>query len=346
VSLAAAPPPASAGSGIAEALICDRALVFVSGKGGSGKTTVAATLAVAGAHRSRRTIVCELAGADHIARAFGTRFGIGEEIRLEPNLWSSSIDAQQALREWLRRQPGGAVADAVLSRSPAFAHFVAAAPGAKELITIGKLLDFAGRAPDRTRAVPYDLVVIDAPSTGHALGMVAAPSAVGETAPRGPVGAQARRLHEVLADPRTTGYVGVSLPEEMSVREVLELDRGVRDALGRGLDLIVVNGVHPDRYTDEEASRLQELASRSRASGALRAALWSHRRARRHADYVRWLRDRAQAPVITLPFLFASTIGAADYAALAQDLTRATAGGSRSQPHASIAETRPARGAR
>jgi hypothetical protein len=114
----------------------------------------------------------------------------------------------------------------VLSRSPAFAHFVAAAPGAKKPITIGKLLNFAGV-----------LVVIDAPSTGHALGMVAAPSAVGESAPRGPVGAQARLLHEVLADPRTTGYVGVSLPGEMSVREVLELDRGVRDALGRGLDL-------------------------------------------------------------------------------------------------------------
>ena len=70
----------------------------------------------------------------------------------------------------------------MLSRSPAFAHFVAAAPGAKEIVTTGKLLDLAGRAPDRTRALPYDLVVVDAPSTGHALGMVAAPSAIDEAA--------------------------------------------------------------------------------------------------------------------------------------------------------------------
>ena len=320
MTLAAAPVPTSACPGIVGALVCERALLFVSGKGGSGKTTVAATLAIAGAHRGRRTIVCELAGADHIAPAFGARHRVGEEVRLEPNLWSSSIDAQQALREWLRRQPGGVIADTVLSRSPAFAHFVAAAPGAEEIITSGKLLDLAGRAPDRTRALPYDLVVVDAPSTGHALGMVAAPTAVGETAPRGPVGAQARRLHEVLADPVTTGYVGVSLPEEMSVREVLELDRGIRDALDRGLDLIVVNGVQPDRFTDHEAGRLQELSSRSRAPGALRAALWSHRRARRHVGYVRWLRSRAQAPVITLPFIFSSTIGRAEYEALAHDL--------------------------
>jgi hypothetical protein len=321
VTLAAAPAPASAGSGIAEALVSDRALLFVSGKGGSGKTTVAAALAVAGAHRGRRTIVCELAGADHVARAFGIRHGVGDEIRLAPDLWSSSVDAQQALRDWLRRQPGGAVADAVLSRSPAFAHFVAAAPGARELVTIGKLLDLAGRAPDRPRATPYDLVVVDAPSTGHALGMMAAPATVGEAAARGPVGAQARRLHEVLADPVATGYVGVSLPEEMSVREVLDFDRGIHETLGRGLDLIVVNGVHPDRFTDEEAGLLRDLASRSRSPGALDAALWGHRRARRHAGYVRWLRANAQAPVITLPFVFASTIGPAGYEALAQDLT-------------------------
>ena len=114
--------------------------------------------------------------------------------------------------------------------------------------------------------------------------------------------------------------IGVSLPEEMSVREVLEFDRGIRDALGHGLDLIVVNGVQPDRFTDQEAGQLQELASRSRAPGALRAALWSHRRARRHAGYVRWLRSRAQAPVITLPFIFSSTIGRAEYETLADDL--------------------------
>jgi anion-transporting ArsA/GET3 family ATPase len=321
VTVGAAQRPAAAGRAVAETLVRDRALLFVSGKGGSGKTTVAAALAVAGAARGRRTIVCELAGADHLARAFGARPRIGEEIGLAPNLWSSSLDARHALREWMRRQPGGAVADAVLGRSPAFAHFVAAAPGAKEVVTTGKVLDLCGLAPDRTRSAPYELVVVDAPSTGHALGMVAAPSAVGGAAPRGPVGAQARRLHEVLADPVATGYVGVSLPEEMSVHEVLELDRGLRDALGRGLDLVVVNGVHPDRFTDEEARRLEELAGRSRAPGALHAALWSHRLARRHADRVRRLRGRAQAPVVTLPFLFAPAIGPAEYDALAHALT-------------------------
>jgi anion-transporting ArsA/GET3 family ATPase len=304
-----------------ERLICEKVVLFVSGKGGSGKTTVATALGVAAARRGRRTIVCDLAGVGTVARAFGITARTGVEIRLRQNLWSLSLDAKSALREWLRRQPGGRVADAALSHSPAFAHFVAAAPGAKELIAIGKVLDLAGRGPDRARAAPYELVVVDAPSTGHALGMIETPGAVSQATARGPVAAQAQALRRVLADPLATGYVGASLPEEMSVHEVLALERGLHNAIGRGLDVIVVNGIYPDRFTDEEAGRLQQLATEVEWHEALRAALSAHRRARRHAAYVRRLRAQAHAPVVTLPCVFAGTLGPAEYEALADELT-------------------------
>ena len=300
----------------------ERALLFVSGKGGSGKTTVAATLGVAAARRDRRTIICEVDGAENVARAFGSPPGARGELRHARNLWSLSLDTREALREWMRRQPGGAVAAAVLSRSPAFEHFVDAAPGAKELIAIGKLLDLAGRSPDHGRPVHYELVVVDAPSTGHAVGMVGAPGAVSGAALAGPVGTQAGALRDVLADPLVTGYVGVSLPEEMSIVEVLELERGLGEVIGRGLDLIVVNGMYPDRFTDEEANRLEELSGRPDAPGALRAALAAHRRARRHAEYVSRLLERTRTPLVTLPYLFAPTIGPLQFETLALELER------------------------
>jgi anion-transporting ArsA/GET3 family ATPase len=291
--------------------LLDTPLVYVTGKGGAGKTTVAAALGLAAVARGRRAIVCDLAGSDQLGRAFGLPPGHGGELRLTRRLSSLSLDLQEALEEWLRRQPGGAAAVAVLTRSQAFAHFVAAAPGAKEIVTVGKVIDLARRAA-------YDVVIADGPSTGHALGMLASPQTLGDVARIGAVGTQARELRDFLGDPASAGYVGVTLPEEMAVQEVLELERSLPGAVGRELDLIVVNSVYPDRFSDEDAERLGPLEARF---PAVRAALAHHRHARAQAVQVRALRERAQTPVITLPYLFVPRIGPREYEMLARELS-------------------------
>ena len=304
-------------TGMASTLL-DKPLVYVTGKGGAGKTTVAAALAVAAASSGRRTIVCELSGTRQLMDAFGAPAGEDGEMPLSEHLWAMSVDPQNALREWLREQPGGALAVAVLTHSRAFAHFVAAAPGAKQLVTIGKIIDLSQRDRIPGAYEPYDLVVADGPSTGHALAMLAAPHGVAELAPVGPIGRQASELHDFLADTGSTAYVGVTLPEEMSLHEVLALERGVRDTLGHDLELIVVNGVFPDRFSDADAQQLQALAQREAAAGPLHAVLAQHRRARTHTRHVHWLRQRTSTPVVTLPYVFASEIGRPQYTRLAR----------------------------
>jgi anion-transporting ArsA/GET3 family ATPase len=149
-----------------EALLKDRRVVYVTGKGGVGKTTVAAALGLAAAEAGRRTIVCEVAEQDRVSRAFRREGVTAEtEVQLAENLWAITIDPTKALQEWLAKQLGGGAPLRMMTRSHAFQYFVAAAPGAKELITIAKVWELAQLSRWDARNRTYDLVVVDAPAS-------------------------------------------------------------------------------------------------------------------------------------------------------------------------------------
>jgi anion-transporting ArsA/GET3 family ATPase len=301
-----------------EALLRDRRLLYVTGKGGVGKTTVAAAVGMAAAEAGRRTIVCEVADQDRVSRAFRREGVVPEtEIRLAHNLWAITIDPTRALQEWLGRQVGGAGLR-VLARSSAFQYFVAAAPGAKELITIAKVWELTQSARWDSHNRTYDLVVVDAPASGHGLAMLTTPRTFGEIARVGPIRRQAFKVRDLLADPEQTGYVAVALPEEMPVNETLELERRLPEAVGSSLEAIVVNGMWPERFSAADAETLRALNGRP----AVAAALTSYERARAQRVHLRRLRREASAQVVTLPYLFDGELGLPEYERLARDLAR------------------------
>ncbi len=296
--------------------LLDRDLIYVTGKGGVGKTTVAMALAIAAAGQGRRAIVCEVAEQRHLARLFaGSEHD--REVELAENLYAVTLDPQDALAEWLGKQVGGA-ALRVLSRSQAFQYFVAAAPGVKELITIAKVWELAQSDRWTGTSATYDLVVVDAPASGHGVAMLRTPDTFGDIARVGAIQRQAYKVRDMLRDTRRTGYVAVATPEEMPVNETLELQDRLVEAVGRDPDAIVVNGLYPERFKAEERARLLELAG----APAVAAALAADARAHDQRAHVRRLRRGARAPVLSLPYLFEPELGLADYANLGLRLAR------------------------
>ena len=307
--------------------LLSRRLLVVTGKGGVGKTTVAAALGLAAAEAGRRTIVCEVAEQDRVSRAFRREGVTAEtEVQLAENLWAITIDPSKAMQEWLAKQLGGGAPLRMMTRSHAFQYFVAAAPGAKELITIAKVWELAQLSRWDARNRTYDLVVVDAPASGHGMAMLTTPRTFGEIARVGPVRRQAGKVADLLSDPARTAYVAVAMPEEMPVNETLDLERRLPDAVGLGLHAIVVNGMWPERFSTADAERLRELARRDghdpAAAATLRAALTEHHRARAQRSHLRRLRRQATARVVTLPFVFESELGLPEYERLAADLAR------------------------
>jgi hypothetical protein len=307
-----------------ESLLRQRRLLYVTGKGGVGKTTVAAAIGLAAAESGRRTIVCEVAEQDRVSRAF-RREGVTAETELElaENLWAITIDPSAALDEWLGKQLGGHVPLRMLTRSHAFQYFVAAAPGAKELITIAKVWELAQKSRWDQRNRTYDLVVLDAPASGHGLAMLTTPRTFGEIARVGPVRRQAGKIRAMLADGELTGYVAVALPEEMPVVETLELERQLPEAVGLGLDAIVVNAVWPDRFSDADIDAIRAATANGHdpeGHAALRAALAEHERARLQREHIGRLARESRARILSLPYLFESELGLPEYQLLADDL--------------------------
>jgi anion-transporting ArsA/GET3 family ATPase len=305
-----------------KSLLSDRTLLYVTGKGGVGKTTVAAALGLAAAQMGRRTIVCEVAEQDRMSRAFA-RHGVRPEMEVElaRDLWAITIDPQRALEEWLTRQVGPAVK--LLSHSHAFQYFVAAAPGAKELITIAKVWELAQPQRWDRHNRRYDLVVVDAPASGHGIAMLTTPRTFGEVARVGPIRRQAEKVSALLTDPARTGYVAVALPEEMPVNETLDLEGRLRAAVGLGLDAVVVNGMWPERFTAHDITKLR-AAERDgldpEGLAAVRAALAAHERVKSQRAHLRRLTTGTEAPVTTLPFVFESELELDHYRRLAAEL--------------------------
>lgn len=291
----------------------DKRLLFITGKGGVGKSTVAAALGVVATRQGKRTIVCEVAQQERMSSVFHKQ-GVGyHETEIAPGLFAFSIDPQRALEEYLQLQIKIKPLYELMFKNRVFTYFAAATPGLRELVTIGKVWELAQLDRRVKRGAKYDLVIVDAPATGHGIGFLRTPKTFGDIARVGPVKRQADAIYKFITDPALTSVCAVAWPEEMPVNETLDLRRSLRDELELELDEIFMNGLYPELFGDDEAALMDEVLEREQAANgdgsplaraALRAALSEHRRASAQQDQLERLRAESGEQVLELPFLF------------------------------------------
>ena len=306
--------------------LLDKRLIFVTGKGGVGKTTVATALGIVAARRGLRTIVAEVAAQDRVTRAFGGDGQPEHEVEVRPGLFAISIDPQRAMEEYLVLHIPLRPLAQILARSHAFGPFAVAAPGMRELLTMGKIWELAQLERRSSDGDVYDLVIVDAPATGHGVAFMQTPRTFAEVAQVGPIARQGRRIDSFIRDAESTGVVAVALPEEMPVSETLMLRDLLAERLGLGLDLLVVNALGPDRFTARNAGRMRRCLDTTgppAARAALVAALADHLHAAEQRRQVARLSRGCDQDPVTLPFLLSDPFVPADYEVLATGLEAA-----------------------
>lgn len=307
--------------------LLDKRFLIFSGKGGVGKSTVAAATAVAAARRGKRVLIIEIGDRERIPSVFGAKKAGYEGARIYGSatggirpIWSMCLTAREALHEFVIRQLRFERLYEAVFENRVIRYFTAAAPGLDELIVMGKIESLAQERR-------FDLIVFDAPATGHGLAFFKVPQTTMTMVRMGPLHWKAEKMWKLLTDPARTAFNIVTMPEEMPVNEAIDLHKAAAE-IGLPGGKLVVNAVYPDLFEgdDEDLRRLREQVeavdglSGAIALAALDCALSTAARRAMHEEMVAKLAAEVPRERVMLPFLFRPRIGPEEIETLADGL--------------------------
>ena len=314
----------------------DPRILIVSGKGGVGKTTVAAALAMVAARAGRKVCLAEVDRKGTLAKLFGADVPGYEPAELSPGVWGMSIVPEDALAEYLRVQYNmKRIAKAFTST-----HFVdyitTAAPGLKDILVLGKIWYLEQGPSKGGTSHDFDTIIVDAPAAGHMLTFLQAPHGLADMVSVGPVRRQSDWLVQMLQDPARTRVHLVTLPEEMPVSETLETAAALTTHLGMNMGSVFANAVYSELFDDTDRKLLGDISATGQTNqltveakavgleldGEDMDALVSYARfleARRaiQSSHLKELRKGVDEQVVELPFLFSAGLALPDIENLA-----------------------------
>lgn len=311
-------------------------ILIVSGKGGVGKTTVSAALALVAARHGRKVCIAEVDRKGTLPRLFGGESLAYEPSELAPGVWGMNIVPEDALAEYLKVQYHMNRLARIFRSSHFVDYITTAAPGLKDILVLGKIWYLEQGRSGSGMKQDFDTIIVDAPAAGHMLTFLSAPIGLSDAVRLGPVHRQSDWLIQMLRDKKRTRVHLVTLPEEMPVSETLETSQALGAKLGIHAGALFANAVYSNLLTRVEQRKLDELIANDQIDrlavegksvglnldsedvGALigYARFLDARRAVQ-ARHLKALRKGTAEPVAELPFLFSAGLRLPDIETLA-----------------------------
>jgi len=298
--------------------LLSRRLLIVSGKGGVGKSTVTASLALLASRLGKRVMVVEIDTIPAVADLLGSAVEVGYKPQeVVSGISVMNIDGFRALEDYFSvKLKSRRIVDKIL-QSKIYQYFVAAAPGLKELMCVGKLWDLVDNQPGEDGRPIYDLVLADMPATGHGFSHLRMPQTAVDTLKIGFVKEEAAKILRLFQDPERAAFVIVTLAEEMPVNESIEMRRLVTETLKFCVWGIFVNGVYPEvgegPEQEEQQARLagamREMENDPKWRPLFESVLSVQRRREMNRKYIDRMKREFSEPLIVLPFIFSRTFG-------------------------------------
>jgi len=238
------------------ARLLDKRLLIITGKGGTGKSAVSAATALVSAREGKRTLVCEVNGNDRVTQLLGVPAAGAQLSELAPNLWAVNVRPEEAMREYalmvLRLE---SIYKAVFENR-FVRYFLRFIPSLNELVMLGKVLyHLQQKLPNGSDQ--FDIIVMDAPATGHAISFLSVPRVLADTVPPGAMLKEVQRMRALLEDEAITAAILVSLPEEMPTNETIELCGQLRQRQIHP-QAVVLNSFTAPRFDEQELASLRD----------------------------------------------------------------------------------------
>jgi len=232
----------------------DKRVIFMMGKGGAGKTTVSISMAIAAARMNKKILLVEIGDADSIGFFFDRSGLASTPTPIQNNIYGARIKPKTVLEEYLYSHIGIPFLVGTITSAQVFHHFADAAPGLKEIMTLGQIWKWEKESD-------FDLIIVDSAATGHGLSLLQQPRALHDMVRSGPIATQIKDVQNLIENPEKTGLCLVTLPEELPVNEALEFIDSVENKLGMTVDMTFMNFVYPNIFAGDDISDVENIVN-------------------------------------------------------------------------------------
>ncbi|MFW6333176.1 MAG: ArsA-related P-loop ATPase [Thermodesulfobacteriota bacterium] len=306
--------------------LLDRRIIFLMGKGGSGRTTLSAALAIAAARQNRTALILEAGDEDAVGPLFDTDSLEREPREIAPGIWGGRIDTRSVLTDYVHQFVGFPFVADTITRAELFEHIADGTPGLRELMVLGQI--WRWEQEKMGSGYPkFDPIIVDGPATGHGMSLLRQPRAVLDMFRVGPLADQLRMVQEMLSDPGRSGVLLVTLPEELPINEAIDFIHAAEGDIQMAVTVTAVNGVYPTTFTAQDETRIRELLKKGDAvPDSLRPVLETARDQifRRHLQegYANRIRGENAGTVIEIPYVYSNRLFRDDIEGIADRLVQ------------------------